>query len=362
LIETRPNIIERARGRRRAYAAAASALAALGGIAMLEIAARAFWRIEYQLSFRRPNHVLYAFYPELKGVDEVRPSRDDGHFNILMLGGSVFHPAWGQIEPALAEQLDAAGVREVRIFNMGVPAHTSRDSLLKYTALGASRFNLVLVYHGVNDTRANNIPPELFRSDYSHYGWYAAINAVARYHGTASFALPYTWHYAMALTMQNLHRDQYAPTHEPRPDWVQYGGNLLSVRSFEDNLTEIAAIARARRDPLMLMTFAYHVPSTYSREAFMQKTLDYRLHRMPIEVWGRREYVTAALAQQNEVVRHMVATHRDLLFVDQAMLMEASAENFDDPVHFTIHGSVEFASHVVDAIQSRLCPTSPGRC
>jgi lysophospholipase L1-like esterase len=342
------------RPQRRWRVLASVALATVLSLGALEGGARAFWRVGYELSFWRPNHVLYAFYPELKDVDAIRPQRGDGHFNILLLGGSVLHHAWGEVEPALAEQLDMAGVHNARIFNFGVPAHTSRDSLLKYRALGGSQFDLVVFYHGVNDTRTNNVPPERFRSDYSHYGWYATVNAVAPSHGTAIFALPYTLRYAVAGAKQRLDPDQFAPTHEPRLGWIQYGGSLRSVASFEDNLRQVVAIATGRRDPLMLMTFASHVPANYSREAFMQKTLDYRLHRLPVELWGRREYVMAALAAHNDVVRRVAAEHPEMRFVDQARLMQGSARNFDDPFHLTIDGSVEFARHIVAAIHPPL--------
>jgi len=329
------------------------AMLALGAIA-LEVAARAYWRIEYQLSFRRPNHVLYAFYPELKAVDDVRPRRGDGYFNVLMLGGSALHHTWGEVEPALAEQLDVAGLRNVRIFNFGVPAHTSRDSWLKYSAIDNARFDLVIVYDGINDTRTNNVPPELFRDDYSHYSWYGLLNAVAPSHGRATFALPYTLRYAIASARQAMAPNRYVPTHEPTASWVQYGGNLLSVSAFEQNVNRLIAIAAERGDPLMLMTFASWVPDNYSREAFIQKRLDYRLHRLPLELWGRREHVMAALAAHNEVVRRAAAGHRDILFVDQARLMTGSARNFDDPFHLTIDGSMTFAKHIVEALGGHL--------
>jgi lysophospholipase L1-like esterase len=332
---------------------AAIVLSCVLGALALETGARAFWRIAYQLPLGRPDRVLYAFYPELRGVDESRPRRGDGYFDILLLGGSVLGRGWGEVEPALAEQLAAAGLRNVRIFNLGMPAHTSRDSLLKYTALDGVRFDLVVFYHGVNDARTNNMPPDLFRSDYSHYSWYATVNAVAPAHGHALFALPYTLRYAVASAKQSMNPGLYAPTHEPRPDWVQYGGSLRSVAVFEDNVRHVVAMAAERGDPLLLMTFASHVPADYSREAFMRKTLDYRLHRLPIEMWGRRDQVMAALAAHNDVLRRVAAEHPEVLLVDQARLLEGCAKNFDDPVHLTADGSVEFARHMVDAIRPK---------
>jgi hypothetical protein len=335
---------------------AAILLMTLLGLVALELVARGFWRMSYQLSFRRPNHVLYAFYPELKAVDAARPRRGDGYYNILMLGGSVLHHAWGEVEPALLEQLYAAGQHNVRIFNFSAPAHTSRDSWLKYAALGQARFDLVMLYDGGNETRTNNVPPELFREDYSHYSWYATVNAVAPYHGTAVFALPYTLRYAAANARQALAPGRYVPTHEPRPGWVEYGRSVRSVEAFKHNVTAIVALASERRDPLMLMTFALHLPDNYSREAFTAKGLDYNLHRMPVESLGRREYVVAAVAAHNDVVRRLAAEHTDVMLVDQQARLEGFARNFDDPFHLTIEGSIAFAKNIVDVLQPRLHP------
>jgi hypothetical protein len=322
----------------------------------LELGARGFWRLQYHLSFRRPNRVLDAFYPEIKGVDAVQPRRGDGYYNVLMLGGSGLHHAWSEVEPALLEQLYLGGRQNVRIFNFSAPAHTSRDSLLKYQAVLDARFDLVLVYDGANEARTNNVPPEMFREDYSHYSWYATINAVAPYHRNAIFALPYTLRYALANAKQSLAPGRYVPTHEPRPDWVEYGRTARSAAPFERNIAAIVALAAQRGDQLMLMTVAAYVPANYSRQAFSEKRLDYRLHRMPVESLGRREYVMATVAAHNDVVRRLAAAHRDVLFVDQQAAMEGSSRNFDDPFHLTVQGSVTFAEHIADMLRPAADP------
>ena len=320
----------------------------------LEVGARAFWRIEYQLSFRRPNHPLFAFYPGLKGVDEAQPRRDDAYYDVLMLGASALHHSWGEVEPALAEQLGRAGVHNVRIFNMASPAYTSRDSLLQYAALTDARFDLVMIYDGANEVRTNNVPPEMFRDDYAHYSWYASVNALASSHGTARFALPYTARYARALFRERLAPNQFVPTHVPRPDWVEYGREPRSAKPFEHNIAAILDLAALRGDPVMLMTIASWVPADYSPGAFAARKLDYGLHRLPIEALGRREYVVRTVALHNDIIRRLAAGRPNTLFVDQAALMEGSGRNFDDPFHLTIAGSVAFVDHVMAVLRPHL--------
>jgi hypothetical protein len=99
------------------------------------------------------------------------------------------------VEQSLLEQLAFTGHRNVRVFNLSMPALTSRDGWLQYAAIGEGRFDLVMVYHGINDARANNAPPEIFREDYSHYSWYEIVNMLSAYHHRAHFALPYTVRY-----------------------------------------------------------------------------------------------------------------------------------------------------------------------
>jgi lysophospholipase L1-like esterase len=262
------------------------------------------------------------------------------------------HHVWGEVEPALTERLAAAGVTQARIINFAVPAQTTRDSRLKYAALEDASFDLVILYHGINESRANNAPPDVFRADYSHYSWYDTVNTLAPYQGTARFALPYTIKYAGVLARTGQGR--YVPVDEPRPEWVQYGRDVRTAASLEDNLTAILDLAQRRGDPVMLMTFAIHVPANYSRAAFDQHALDYRLHRLPLEVWGRPDNVVAAVAAHNAVVRRLASHRQGVLFVDQDALMEKSAHMFDDPCHLTIDGSVSFADHIMDVIRPRL--------
>jgi hypothetical protein len=342
--------------RQRLYGLILFLLVALLGVASGELAARGFWRLRFHVPIRHPSRILYAYYPQLRRLDDARPRRGDGHYNILLLGGSTLHPDWGPVAAALAEQLAYSGRRDVRIFNLAYPAHTSRDSWLEYAAIGQARFDLVLVYDGINDTRANNAPPDIFREDYGHYSWYETVNALAAYQGTASFALPYTLKFLALRVRQALTRNRYVPTTLPPKQWLQYGRNPRSAVSFARNLEAILALAAQRGDRVMLMTFATYVPENYSLEAFEGKRLDYGLHRKPIEDWGRREDVLNAVAVQNEVVRSLAARHDGVLFVDQARLMAGTPRYFNDPCHFTVAGASKFAENVVAAVRPVLPP------
>ena len=143
-----------------------------------EIAVRAIW-FRRGVPFFDPGKILWAYYPPLADIAADPPRNDDDTLDVLILAGSVPHHKYGSVENELLEQLHASGHTDVRIFNLATPAHTTRDSKIKYEAMSNVRFDLVLFYHGINESRTNNAPPDLFSEDYSHYAWYEIVNTLA---------------------------------------------------------------------------------------------------------------------------------------------------------------------------------------
>lgn len=309
-------------------------------IVAAEVASRAFWS-HYGVPFFDPGRILYVYYPEMAKADRDRPTRGDGHYNVLFLGGSVLHRDWGSVEEELRTQLASRGLRNVRIYNFAMPGHTSRDSLLKYAALDKDRFDLVVFYHGINDARANNAPPDVFRADYSHYIWYEMVNTMARYHGRAHLALPYTLRFLAVSLHQALNKDRYIPFSNLRDDWVKYGGTLRGADSFRENLSAILDTAARRGDRIMIMTFATCVPRDYVPESYA----------WPLEKWGRREFVLAAVRAHNDIVKSTAMRHPEIVFLDQAALMSGDARNFNDPCHLSAAGSRKFVENMLSALQ-----------
>ena len=317
-----------------------------------EVAARAFWKIQYDVPLLNPSQILYIYYPELKRVDAIKPNHSDDTYDILLLGGSVLHWVLGTVERELLEQLAYEGHRNVRIFNLSKPAQTSRDSWLKYLAVGDARFDLVIFYHGINETRANNVPPELFRQDYSHYSWYELVNELAPYHKVSSLALPYSLRFLVTRVRQRMNKNLYVPVHGPRSEWTHYGETYRSATSFDRNLRAILDLSLLRGDQMLLMTFATYVPRDYSLKAFREKRLDYVLHNhnTPIEIWGEPGNVIGAVAAHNDIIKQVAREHTDVLFVDQAILMKDSARYFNDSCHFTTVGSSKFVENLLEVL------------
>lgn len=321
------------------------------GVALLcavsaEVACRTFWYFQYEVPLLSPDRVLYAYSPKLATLDEIRPAHNDAYFDVLLLGGSVLNPQWGYIEPNLKQRLLDMGYKNVRLYNLSEPAHTSRDSLLKYRALESSRFDLVIFYHGINDARANNVQPHLYKDNYDHYFWYEIINGLSDAHLNASLALPYTIQYIWHRARQTLRSDEYVEIHIARQDWMHFGSSLRSVNSFKQNIDALLDIAKRRGDRVALMTFAMYVPDNYSLALFQAKSLDYGLHLTPIEVWGDRYNVESAVSAQNEAVRELAATRKGVYFIDMARIIPQAGMYFDDACHLTREGAYIFADEL----------------
>ena len=325
------------------------------GLLVLETGARLFWYQRHEVPLGSPDRILYAYYPELREIDRVRPAHDDDFYDVLVLAGSVLHPEWGAAVEDTRVLLEGLVQKKVRIFNVAMPAHTSRDSRLKYEALAGHGFELVMFYHGINEARANNVPADLFREDYSHYSWYEVVNNLAPSHRTSSFATPYTIRFLALRIRQKLTAGSYVPTHDPREDWLEYGSDSRTSVSFHQNLGAVLAQARDRGDSVLLMTFAMHVPRDYSLEAFTAGRLDYGGHRLPLETWGRPQHVQKTVAAHNDIIRRKATEFNEVLFVDQALLIEGSGEYFDDACHLTALGASVFAANAIDGL-----PFAPG--
>lgn len=346
--------------RRGSVRVAAVVVALVLSAVLLESGARIFWRMAYGVPLTRPGRALWAVYPELWQLgwkdEDVRGANP---VRVLLLSGSALHPEWGNVEQELRERLTVRLSRPIIVYNMAAIGHTSRDSYIKYRALAGRHFDLVIFYHGINDARANNVPPEKFRADYSHYAWYDVVNALDSCREHPWTVLPCTLRYLTVRASDRLGLVRYVSMDAPRPEWLGYGAEVKSAVSFETNLRGIVETAHARREPLLLMTFATYVPGDYSLAAFKQRKLDYTLSLSPIEMWGAPEAVIQAIARHNDIVRRIAASDATIRFVDQATAMPKGGRYFNDVCHLTSAGSTVFVENLLEeAARAATVPTA----
>ena len=317
---------------------------------MLEIASRIYWKAKSKVPFTEPWKISLSFYPELELISTLNPSTNDNYHDILLLGGSVLNDQWGTVSTEIRQLLEKKKVSNIRIFNLAVPAHTSRDSLLKYKALKNYRFDQIIFYHGINETRANNIPGHLFKADYSHFDWYAITNAMAASNHEPILALPPTVKYLKLLVNNHFSSENRAPRHSPKKEWIHHGSTHKSATSIRNNLKEIAKIATKRGDNLAIATFSLYVPKDYSLARFKAKQLDYQLHLTPLELWGHPNHVITATKAHNEELMNIAKNDKTIQLIRADKLMPKGASYFNDPCHLTPEGSFQFAKIIVHSI------------
>ncbi len=318
---------------------------------VIEVSSRLFWYVRKRVPFFDTKKIIYAFYPELKIVDQQTIGKDDGYFDILILDCSVLHPAFGNIQDILSNGLTQRIKEKVRIFNLSMAAHTTWDSYYKYNYLKNKRFDLVICYHGINEVRANNCPPTLFKSDYSHYSWYMLINALERHKEVKYIISPYTLYFIFIKLGDRMGLLKQVPMHAPRKEWMDYGNTIKTSGSFRKNLIDILDIARIRNEKILLLSFAFYVPENYSLGKFKARLLSYRAYRCAIEMWGKPENVITGLRLHNEIIKDVAREYSDsVIFLDMNNAIPKEGRYFDDICHLSPEGCREFAENVIDAI------------
>jgi hypothetical protein len=317
-----------------------------------EMVSRFFWNIKYKVPFFQMDKIIYAFYPELKIFQNRVISSDNKTFDILLLGGSVLNKKWSDIERLLLEKLTYITKKKITIYNVARPSHTSLDSYYKYKYLDDKQFDLVIFYHGINEIRANNVPPSLFKRDYSHYSWYKYIVVFESYRPIIKYiSLPYTVNYIVITLSNRLGISSNVHTRNPKQSWLKYGSSIKTVDSFKENLNRIIEIASLKGEPLLLMTFAYYLPENYDYDKFKAKSLDYTLHLSEIEIWGTPENVIAGLAAHNLVIQQISSHHKNVYFIDQYNLIPKNGEYFNDVCHLTYKGAEAFVNNILNLIK-----------
>jgi hypothetical protein len=289
-----------------------------------------------------------------------------GHFRMLALGASAF--VTREFQPRFQALMNEAPLfrdrgLSVRVVSTGVPAHTSFDSLWKYRHwYRGYGFDLVLLYDGINDARANNYPREVFRDDYSqfpYYRRYAPVFAWIDRHPilSRSFALTLgvsLWQRARVQLAPAFQRE--APYNHPLDDpWLAEGADVKTVPAFSRNLEEVLRIARERGQRALLLTHAYYLPADYTNERFLARETDYTFmpESVATEVWGRKENVVAAIEAHNEAIRRIAALHPEALFFDMERHIPKDRAHWIDVCHWTDRGREAFARGVLAALAGR---------
>ena len=310
---------------------------------------RLYWKVKFGVPVTTSATVWDFYFPEIRtaGVLEADIHSGDQYIDVLMLGASTIEANWGNIEKLLYETLRTEFGDKVRVFNLAVVAHTSRDSALKATYLADKAFDVVLVYDGINDSRMNNCPDEFFRADYTHCTRYRSFE---KRKTSASLILP-----------PDLQQSVYETIGlgVPDPPFLQFGAKLKTPGPFRSNFQTILAAARRHKSLVVLNTFATHIPDDYSDEKLKSGKLDFAYKagasRCPLHMWGQQDHVVAAVRAHNAVISELAAHDPDgVVFVDQQALLSGDGKNFIDVCHFSDAGCERFVANLMNELIPRL--------
>ncbi len=323
-----------------------------------ELAGRMNFFSHHGLPFWTPaSRLAYRFYANIKPVMEDR--RLD-RVRVLVLAASALNPGWSDFEVRLRDQLSAMLGREVVMFNTSMAARTSLDSYYKYWFLREQHFDLVILYNSINELRANNVPPKLWRDDYSHYAWYDEANFYFHHAELARYGtiLPFYFkHLAVVLDRKICNRGQKVCYNAERTpsEWLQFGATVKTEAPFRHHLEQTVALARAKHEPAVVMTYAYYIPADYSLERLEAGQLDYARSTVKpsqVEIWGLPANVRKGLDIHNRVLREFADTE-GVFFVDQDALIGHRAENFIDVCHLSPAGTEQFVHHILVELLKR---------
>jgi hypothetical protein len=140
---------------------------------------------------------------------------------------------------------------------------------------------------------------------------------------------------------------------------MEFGKDIRTKAPFQNNLREIVTLAKKKSERVVLMSFAYHIPADYSLEAYMAQRLDFPPDAGtygPVELWGKPEYVIAALNEQNQAIRELAAQNPEVVFIDQQRLMPGSGKIYLDCCHFTGEGCTRFTQHLLAGLSDERQP------
>ncbi|MBN1943845.1 MAG: hypothetical protein JW849_11180 [Phycisphaerae bacterium] len=336
-----------------------------------EVASRAYWSIKHRDRgmpfFPAWSDWVDRFYEEIRdsGVRDARPQPEDGFFDVLLLGGSAQDRVYDSLADAsggktvLQDRLGEIVSRPVRVFNLAHPGMTTRDSLLKYQMLTAEglHFDLVVVYHGVNDVRMNNIAAEKFRDDYTHSGFYRQFRRLRDYQPMLPyFTLPYTIEYTAVHVLSSKKLGVYLPKHRPSEEQLSHGVEIKTDRTFRRNVEGILDLAKDRGEPVLLLTFAWYIPENYTKDKCKAGQLDYARSPRPslVEMWGSTDGVPKGIRAHNDVLRQLALEHPEAMFVDADLLIPKRGENFNDVCHLSEAGKVGLLDAFLPALQTGL--------
>ncbi|AYQ30843.1 hypothetical protein [Runella sp. SP2] len=319
-----------------------------------ELAFRLTLKISKEIPFVRPDLAVEEhFYKELKLVQNSTISADNDSLDILVLGGSVVADEWRSkvaryLQDSLRKGLNTSKVRYFNLANLG---HTTSDNLYKYKSLKNKHFDLVIYYEGINETRFNNVPASLFRSDYTHVRWYHDIALIKQHPEMRYTVIPFMVHLFLNYA-STLVGKRYFINDAPDERFYSEAFDVKTAPVYQKNLTQIVATAQARKEPLLLVNFTYYIPEKWRKSNFKDQEWDYAGCDLssPIRTWGTPLAVEKGILAHRAMMQQVANAHKGVHYMDMMPLLPREGRNFCDICHLTDDGCRIFSNNVASYV------------
>jgi lysophospholipase L1-like esterase len=267
-----------------------------------------------------------------------------GTARILTLGGSAFFNR--NVGDRLSNKLDELMLKDTNlnssraeVLGGALQRHTTRASLLKFKALQRygfdqeNGFDFVVVYHGINDLWANNVPKKQFRADYAQLDpWYR--HNILLDNSLILRKIYNSWIYPLFYSAQD---DVGYPNKEHENQ-----SNFASEKTFEKNIQQLIDDVKQSGGTPVLLTFAWYIPPQYTYELFDKGELGYnnpdKYNQTPVEMWGSIAYVNEGIARHNAVTRQL-ALKNHVPLLDMEKFIGDDADKFGDVCHLSDSGT-----------------------
>ncbi len=278
--------------------------------------------------------------------DEIALQKPEDTLRILVLGSStMFNRHMGErLKTALQQKTG----KKIELLDAGIRSHTTQADVLKLQLLAPYQWDMVLFYNGINDLWASHVLPEDFHDDYRQLDPWNYRNLLLDNSLLARYSYNFFYYKFKPFA-------QYQFVFPKKP-YIN-AANFASLPVFTANLEKIVSISKNIGAKPVLMTFAFHLPENYSRQAFLDKQLDYsnpdNYDSRDVYNWGPPDYVREGLTRQNTIIRE-IAKKQDVILVDADAQISGQGIWFGDVCHFNDAGVDVFTALVATTLQEFL--------
>lgn len=275
---------------------------------------------------------------------------------VLALGSStMFNRHMGErLKTALQQKIGQKTGKKIELLDAGIRSHTTRADVMKLQLLAPYQWDVVLFYNGINDLWANHVLPEDFQADYRQLDPWYQRNALLDNSLLARYI--YNAFYWQLRSVNKKLGQPFLPDYQfvfPKKPYINAAG-FASLPVFASHLEQIIADSKSLGAKPVLMTFAFHLPDNYSRQDFLNKSLDYsnpdNYDSRDVYNWGPPDYVREGLSRQNAIIRE-VAKRQGVTLIDVDASMSGQGRWFGDVCHFNDAGVDVFTALVAEALQ-----------